>query len=167
LKSPEEYKNKNIKLEKSPLLEEEEKVIPTQIKTSESALASILEKARTLGFSKRRDEYRVQPSDEIGGITLLDQKVLSTLRAVAKEYLKQLFGKIFSGQFNLTTISFPIKCMRPISLLETFGNGSCLSPLYLNKAAMVSDPVEKIKYLIVSQIGTFHITSNFLKPVLN
>ena len=121
--------------------------------------------AESWGLSRHKDEYRVPPADETGGLPLIDEKVLSTLRAVAKEYLKELFGRIFRGNFNLTTISFPIKCMRPLSLLETFGNGGSLNPLYLNKAAILNDKIERIKYVIISQISTFYMTSNFLKPV--
>lgn len=142
-------------------LEEEKK-----INSSPSRALSILAKAKALGYSRKRDEYRVPPADDVGGLPLVNEKVLTTLRGVAKEYLKQLFGKLFSGNFNLTTISFPIKCMRPISLLETFGTGACLVPLYLNKAVTLADPVERLKYVITAQIATFHITSNFLKPVI-
>ena len=104
-------------------------------------------------------------ANALGGLPLVDEKVLTTLRGIAKEYLKALFGRIMSGNFNLTTISFPIKCMKPVSLLETFGTGNCMGSLYLNKAAQLSDPVERLKYVITSQIAPFHITSNFLKPV--
>ena len=125
----------------------------------------ILELAMNLGYVSRKDDNRVPPADEIGGLPLLDENIMSTLRAIGKEYLKELFGRIFSGNFNLTTISFPIKCMRPLSLLETFGRGGCTNPLYLNKAALTRDPLEKIKYIITCQISTFHVTSHFLKPV--
>ena len=125
----------------------------------------ILGRAIAFGYSEYKDEYRIPPSDDVGGLPLVDQKILETLRGVAKEYLKELFGRLFSGKFNLTTISFPIKCMRPLSLLETFGNGGAMNPIYLNKAALLSDPLERIKYMMISQIGSFHCTSAFLKQV--
>ena len=126
----------------------------------------ILEKAKAHGYSKYKDEYRVPPADKIGGLPLVDKKVTETLRGVAKEYLKQFFSRILRGNFNLTSISFPIKCMRPISVLETFGIACMNNPIYLNKAALLTDPIEQCKYMIVSQISTYHLTSNFLKPVI-
>jgi hypothetical protein len=50
-------------------------------------------------------------------------------------------------------------------LLETFGMGCSMCPMYLTKAAFLKDPVEKLKYVIISQLSTFYITSNFLKPL--
>lgn len=125
----------------------------------------ILTKARQLTVSKRKDEYRASPTDKVGGVTCVDEKVLQTLRDIAKEFLKKLVGQILTFKFNLTTISFPIRCMRPLSLLESFGNGGCTVPLYLNKAWHLKDPVERLKYVMVMQLSTFRHTSSFLKPV--
>ena len=125
----------------------------------------IMTKARSLGISKRKDEYRAGPNDKVGGIICVDEKTLELLRTMAKDFIRKLFGKIFSLDFNLTTISFPIICMRPLTLLEAFCNGGCTVPLYFNKAWTLKDPVERLKYVIVSQLSTFRHTSNFLKPV--
>lgn len=126
---------------------------------------TIIEQAKMLKYSKYKDDYRVIENDKVGGIPLIDKKVMQLLRDVAKEYLKQFFGRIFSGNFNLTTISFPIKCMRPLSLLESFANGGALNCIYLTKAASLTDPVERVKYIISAQLSTFYSTSSFLKPV--
>jgi hypothetical protein len=125
-----------------------------------------LTRAKQLTISKRKDEFRAQPTDKIGGVTCIDEKTLDILRTIAKDLFKKLVGKIFTFNFNLTTISFPIHCMRPLSLLESFGNGGCTVPLYLNKAWGLKDPVERMKYVITMQISTFRHTSSFLKPVL-
>ncbi len=143
------------------------RIVPQRaVGTGRFRTEEFLEKARAWATSKYRGEYRAPPADEVGGMPLVDQKVLELLRGIAKEYIKELFGKIFSGNFNLTTISFPIKCMRPLSLLETFGHGGSMNPIYLNKAAMLTDPIERVKYAIVAQTATFNYTSSFLKPVL-
>lgn len=126
---------------------------------------AIIMKARCLKPSRYKDDYRVPGDDKVGGMPLIDKKVMQLLRDVAKEYLKQFFGRIFSGNFNLTTISFPIKCMRPLSLLQSFGNGGALNSIYLTKAASITDPVERAKYVICAQLATFYSTSSFLKPV--
>ena len=46
-----------------------------------------------------------------------DKELTSRLRGVGSEILKTVGRKILNGDFNLTTISFPIRCMSPISLL--------------------------------------------------
>jgi len=100
-------------------------------------------------------------------VICIDEKVLATLREVAKDLMKKIFSRIFSLNFNLTTISFPIRCMRPLSLLESFGVSGCTIPLYLNKAWTLKDPVERVKYSMVTQVSTFRYTSTFLKPVIS
>lgn len=126
----------------------------------------MMTKARSLTLSKRRDEYREPPNDKVGGVICVDENVLETLRLIAKDFMKKLFGQIFSLKFNLTTISFPIRCMRPLTILESFGISGCTIPLYLNKAWTLKDPIERVKYVIVTHLSTFRHTSNFLKPVI-
>eukprot|EP00826_Nyctotherus_ovalis_P019303 TRINITY_DN1592_c0_g1_i2.p1 TRINITY_DN1592_c0_g1~~TRINITY_DN1592_c0_g1_i2.p1 ORF type:complete len:552 (+),score=118.38 TRINITY_DN1592_c0_g1_i2:695-2350(+) len=148
---------------------EEEKVVIEKVAKKVDLKADkvneIVEKAKTQGYSKYKDEFRVPPADDVGGLPLVDKKVTELLRGVATEFIKQFFSRIIRGNFNLTTISFPIKCMRPVSILETFGLACVYNPVYLNKAALLNDPVEQCKYMIASQISTYHLTSGFLKPV--
>ena len=67
--------------------------------------------------------------------------------------------------------------MIPKSALEKILLASCLFPLYINKATMTSDPIErvyiifliffltKIKLLICATLGNFYINCSFLKPL--
>jgi len=41
-----------------------------------------------------------------------------------------------SGSFNLTTVSFPIKCMCAKSTLESIGELAGINPIYVNAAAL-------------------------------
>ena len=43
--------------------------------------------------------------------------------------------KLLTGKFNLTTISFPIKCMCPTSMLELIALIIGVNTLYMNAAA--------------------------------
>jgi len=70
----------------------------------------------------RKDDYRIPTAHKKGGNACLDEKTLKTLRSIGTEMIKNIGRKIFTGDFNLTTISFPIKCMRPISMLHAFIN---------------------------------------------
>jgi hypothetical protein len=56
-------------------------------------------------------------------------------RSAGKEILKSVGKKILSGKFNLTTISFPIKCMCPASIMEIMATIAGVNPLYMNAAA--------------------------------
>ena len=64
--------------------------------------------------------------------------------------------KIFSGKMDLTRISFPIKCMAPISTLELMPTLQSTMVVYLNKAASISDPLERMKLLMTHNISFFY-----------
>ena len=48
---------------------------------------------------------------------MTDDEVTSRLRGAAKELIVMAGKKILNGEFNLTKISFPIKCMCPKTVL--------------------------------------------------
>ncbi len=69
------------------------------------------------GFKQYKDDKRAIDAGYYGGFDLKDSELTSRLRSAGKEILKSVGKKILSGKFNLTTISFPIKCMCPLTLL--------------------------------------------------
>ena len=82
---------------------------------------------------QRQDDYRVEGSNKSGGLSLLDQVVVSKIRSVATEILKQLGKKLLSGNFNLTQVSFPIRCMQAMTALHTTLNTFQMIPLHQKK----------------------------------
>ena len=80
-------------------------------------------------ISKRSDDYRLPSGNTKGGLNCMDQATMKKLRGVVKEVFKSIGKRIFKGKFNLTQISFPIKCMCPMSILQTFAASGeiCLS----------------------------------------
>mmetsp|Transcript_19441 Transcript_19441/g.14108 ORF Transcript_19441/g.14108 Transcript_19441/m.14108 type:complete len:171 (+) Transcript_19441:1528-2040(+) len=87
------------------------------------------------------------------------------MRSAGKEILKEAGKKILSGKFNLTTISFPIKCMCPKSMLEVQSTIAGVFIFYLHAAAQVSDPLERFKLVMAGSIATIFPTHQFEKPL--
>jgi len=79
--------------------------------------------------------------------------------------IKIIGKKIISGDFNLTTMSFPIKVMLPITMLQTIATSLFQFPIYMGLASLQSDPLEKFKFAITATISCFHSSSHFLKPL--
>ena len=79
--------------------------------------------------------------------------------------LKTIGKKLITGNFNLTTVSFPIKCMCAKSTLESIGELSGVNPLFINAAALSSDPIERMIMAMTSAIAYFYPTHMFEKPV--
>ena len=73
--------------------------------------------------------------------------------------------KILSGDFNLTRISFPIRCMAPQSMLMTMCGFATTMPVYFNRAAKTSDPLERLKLTIAGNFSWFVYNSIFQKPL--
>ena len=73
--------------------------------------------------------------------------------------------KLFSGNFDITKISFPIKCGAPISVLEIMPTLQSTMSVYLNKAASISDPVERMKLVMVHNLSFFVKEKIFEKPL--
>lgn len=62
--------------------------------------------------------------------------------------------KILNGEFDLTRISFPIRCMtNETALIVTAKNFSTM-PFYYGKASkLADDPVERLKMIICADIS--------------
>jgi len=62
--------------------------------------------------------HRCPTAGYYGGFACTDTVLMKRLRSAATEIVKMVGKKLFSGKTDLTKISFPIKCMAPISTLE-------------------------------------------------
>ena len=116
-------------------------------------------------YSKFKDDYRPSYASKNGGIEFPNKELTSLLRNTGIDLIKQIGKKIISGDFNLTTISFPIKVMLPLTILQTVAMSYFQFPIYMNLASMTPDPLERFKYVIVATLACFHKSSHFLKPM--
>ncbi len=87
------------------------------------------------------------------------------MRSAGYEVIKLIGKKILNGDFNLTTISFPIKVMLPKTILQTLALAIFQMPIYLNLAGEQNNPLERMKFIITATTACFHNSSVFLKPL--
>lgn len=90
---------------------------------------------------------------------------MTKFRKALKDVISEVGRKIFSGNFNLGQVSFPIYVMAPDSILYFITTMSIHSPLYMNAAALATDPVERLKFVIVQSISFLYTTHNWVKPL--
>jgi hypothetical protein len=130
----------------------------------------IIEKAQNFTLIDLNDDFRMkQGTHKDGGFPLDDAVVLAKYRQAAKEIVKQIGRTIFSGKFNLASISFPINCMSHHSLLYLIATMNRHSPIYMNVAAQTKDPVERMKHVMVTSLSFIqpcHIFDKPLNPIL-
>lgn len=60
----------------------------------------------------RNDDYRDADAYKKGGFALKDKETLAKYRSAAKYMIATVGKQLLTGHFNLTTVSFPIRCMQ-------------------------------------------------------
>jgi hypothetical protein len=113
-----------------------------------------------------KDEVRCENNNsKYGGLDLNDKELTSLIRSTGWELIKAIGRKIISGDFNLTTVSIPIKVMIPLTILQNIAKSHFNYPMYFGLASINTDPLEKFKFVMVACLTCFHRSSPFLKPV--
>jgi len=124
-----------------------------------------VESAKKWKPSTRSDVYRHPEAAADGGFQLIDKVIAAKYRQAGKEIIKSVGRQLLSGQFNLTNVSFPIKCMQHKSILQIVASVATVNPIHFNVAAVQTDPVERMKHVITGTIAFVVPTHHFDKPV--
>ena len=115
------------------------------------------------------DDFRHPEAHKDGGFPLNDAAVIGKYRNAFKDIVKQLGRTIFSGKFNIGSVSFPISCMSHISILYLIATMSIHTPIYLTRAALATDPVERMKFVLTTSLSFLqpcHVFDKPLNPIL-
>lgn len=73
--------------------------------------------------------------------------------------------QIITGNFNLTNVSFPIKCMDHKTVLELVASIALVGPQLLNTAALSQSPIERMKFVMAASVAFIVPTHVFDKPL--
>ena len=117
---------------------------------------------KTTDFS---DIYRPIEVNPKGGTNFSNKEMVALIRSTSTEVIKEIGKKILQGDFNLTTISFPIKVMLPMSVLQSIPKSFFQFPYYMHLATQTKDNLEIMKYLIISSISSLFCSNFLLKPL--
>lgn len=118
--------------------EEKKQAEPTAEERQRMARAlELQEQAKQFQISTLTDFKRADNAGYYGGFSCTDSVLMKRLRSAATEIVKMIGKKLFSGKTDLTKISFPIKCMAPISTLELMPTLQSTMVIYLNYAASI------------------------------
>ena len=97
----------------------------------------------------KTDDFRASELSKEGGFPLDDEEVLNKFRTAFKDLIKQAGRMLLSGKMELYRLSFPIKYMSSKSILYAVSLMTIHTPIYFQAAALTTDPVERMKYVIV------------------
>lgn len=120
-------------------------------------------------ISDLNDDFRHPDAHKDGGFPLNDAAVIGKYRSAFKDIVKQLGKTIFSGKFNIGSVSFPISCMSHQSILYLIATMSIHSPIYMTRAALQRDPIERMRMVMLTSLSFLqpcHIFDKPLNPIL-
>lgn len=148
------------------LYDHDEKKLKLDLNKEEMYQKFYLKYIECFGYPDDKDDFKPPYANlYYGGMDFADSKTTSIIRSTGWELIKQIGKKIISGDFNLTTVTIPIKVMVPISILQHICNGHFNFPLYLNLASLSKDPLQRMKLVIVACLSSWYKSSVFLKPL--
>jgi len=98
-----------------------------------------------------------------GGLINTDYESIKVSRSVVAEVVKQIGKKLLNGQ-NLMSVTFPVRCCQPCTILECAVGQFNFCPYFLGRAAAARDPVERLKNVTAAFVACIHTTSQFTKP---
>lgn len=130
----------------------------------EKLYSAFLEEVKQFKKTEFKDVHRPKEANQNGGIDFNNKEVTSLIRSSGTEIIKQVGKKILSGDFNLTTISFPIRVMVHYTMLQMIARSMFQIPYFMS-LAKGADVVERLKLTICATISPFHCSSFFLKPM--
>ena len=158
----EEIKESDLKIEHISLFDEKNCLIYSKLYTM--FLDEVNKYNNECQKQNLTDIYRPYEANKWGGIDFHNKEITALIRSSGTEIIKQIGKKIISGNFNLTTISFPIKVMIPYSILQGIARSFFQLPYYM-QLAQNKDHVEKMKFFITATISSYFCSSFFLKPM--
>lgn len=125
----------------------------------------VMEMARAWRPVDLHDDFRAADASKEGGFVLDDPVVLTKFRSALKDLIGQVGRMLLSGKFELYKVSFPIKAMSPVSILRLIATCSIHTPIYLTKAALSNDPIERMKLVMTQSLSFIYPTHCFDKPL--
>src|SRR5688572_19326369 len=90
-------------------------------------------------------------------IKIVDPVALNAVKGILGELIKKIFKAIAEGK-PLSSVSFPVRLHAPESLGQRFTCAWSFVPNYMPQAALMKDPVERIKNVVAILISGFHIS---------
>jgi hypothetical protein len=153
-----------VEIKESTLRVEQLSLFDGKTLLEDKLIALFAEEVKEFKKKDFKDIYRPKEANSHGGIDFLNKEITSMIRSSGTEIIKQVGKKIISGDFNLTTISFPIKVMVPYTMLQMIARSLFQLPYYMH-LAKGQDVVERLKLTITATISPFSSSSFFLKPM--
>ena len=79
------------------------------------------------------------------------------------ELLQSVGKKLMEGK-GIVGISLPVRIFEKRSMIERICDLWCTGPIFLRKAALETDPIERMKFAITFVVSGMHVVASMRKP---
>ena len=98
-----------------------------------------------------------------GGVECIDKKVYEKQKGVVVDLLKQAISGVFKKD-GFVRISLPVRVFEGRSTLDRILDGWRMGPTYIPKAAVSTDPITRMKWIITFAISGLYCMLVHFKP---
>lgn len=98
-----------------------------------------------------------------GGFECIDKDVLDRQKGLMSDVVRQVLKCVFTGQ-PISGISLPVRVFEPRSQIERMIDSFGFAPIFLRRAALESNKLERLKYVMTSVIAGMYGSAKQLKP---
>jgi hypothetical protein len=98
-----------------------------------------------------------------GGLQFIDATELAAQKGVLKDLVTQFGATLLQGKSPIN-ISLPVRIFEPRSFLQRIPDAWSYAPIYLSKAALSKDPVERVRLVMSFFVSGLHRCTQQRKP---
>ena len=109
------------------------------------------------------EDGRLEESAPSGGFWFNNEAEVKRQRKAVMKFVRQLGKNFFMGK-DLVSVSMPVSLFEPRSFLQRITDNWCYLPIFLDRAASESDPLERFKLVITFAVAGLHCTCIDKKP---
>lgn len=96
---------------------------------------------------------------ECGGLICTDEEMLNKQKGVLSHVVKQLAVNLMKG-LSISHISLPIKIFEPRSSIQRICDLWTFAPVFLKKAALSNNHLERLKLVIAFCVSSIYMCCN-------
>jgi len=98
-----------------------------------------------------------------GGLQFVDKEAFRQQASVVKELITTFGSNLLKGK-SVINISLPVRIFEARSFLQRIPDAWAFAPIFLNRASLCKDPVERFKWVITFVISGLHRGTTQRKP---
>ena len=94
-----------------------------------------------------------------GALWCHNQEELDSQKGIFADFIQRASRKVLEGG-SILSVSLPVRIFEKRTLVERMCDYFCTGPIYLRRAALEQDPVERFKAVIAFVVSGLHVAAS-------